>query len=145
MTIQKVLFAFALAVALSGVPSFAQCAQSPLAGHWVANDPNTRGVTRAEIGVGCCDQILNGVPVCSPPDSVHLFGKCHPNDCDWGAQSGHFQNGSGNQLNLSLNQGFVVRTINIRRSGALLRLRIASHYTDHSGRPDRTSIEFLKR
>ena len=91
------VFAAFVGIALAGMlscatPAAALCVTSPMQGQWVNVDSATPGITRADVTVGCCDQILNGVPHCSPPDSVHLFGRCHPSDCDWGTRSGHLQN-----------------------------------------------------
>jgi hypothetical protein len=63
----------------------AQCVQSPEEGKWANADPNTQSLTRAELRFTCQDQILNGQPYPpGPPWHIHLWGKCHPTDCDWG-------------------------------------------------------------
>lgn len=63
----------------------ALCAAQPEDGNWVNYDPNTRSLTRAELRFTCQDQILNGqLYPPGPPWHVHLWGACHPNDCDWG-------------------------------------------------------------
>jgi hypothetical protein len=135
MSSWKRLFALALlitsATALRSSPSVAQCVQSPMAGAWVSVTSATRGLTRAQVQVGCCDQVVNGVPVCSPPDSVHIFGRCHPSDCDWGTVSGHLQNATGNRLQLVYDQGFSRRTVRIDNlSNGNLRIRV---FTDFKG------------
>ena len=43
-------------------------------------------------------------------DSVHLFGRCHPSDCDWGTMSGHLQSPDGRSLQVVYNQGFARKT-----------------------------------
>ena len=63
----------------------AQCVQPPEEGKWANADPNTRSLTRAELRFTCQDQILNGqLYPPGPPWHIHLWGKCHPTDCDWG-------------------------------------------------------------
>jgi hypothetical protein len=61
MSSWKRLFALALliisATALRSSPSVAQCVQSPMAGAWVSVNSATRGLTRAQVQVGCCDQV----------------------------------------------------------------------------------------
>jgi len=79
------LGAFALFVSVA--PQFvgAQCVDPPEDGNWTNTDPNTRSITRIQIRFVCQDQILNGQPYPpGPPWYVHLYGKCHPSDCDWG-------------------------------------------------------------
>lgn len=112
-----------------GAPAWALCVTSPMTGDWVSTNPATRGLTRAEVEVGCCDQVLNGRLVCSPPDSVRLFGRCHPTDCDWGVRTGAFQSGSG--LRLTYNQGFARRTVRIDPlAGGNLRVRVFTDFAD---------------
>jgi hypothetical protein len=139
------LMALALPTMLAGsTPAAAQCVVSPMQGAWVNVDSATRGITRADVTVGCCDQILNGVPHCSPPDSVHLFGRCHPTDCDWGTRSGHLQNNSGTRLDLTYDQGFAIRTVRITPlSGNRLRIRIVNDFKDPN-RADYTSIAIMR-
>jgi hypothetical protein len=126
------------------VPAHAQCVPSPMAGQWVSTNAATRGLTRAEVQVGCCDQVLNGVPVCSPPDSVHLFGRCHPSDCDWGTVSGHLQSPDGRSLQLVYNQGFARKTVRIDAlANGNLRARVFTDFTD-PGRRDYNMIEIMR-
>lgn len=42
------------------------------AGTFVAEDPETRGITRLTL---------------FDDDTVNVWGKCHPTDCDWGTES----------------------------------------------------------
>lgn len=115
-----------------------------MAGAWVSVNSATRGLARAEIQVGCCDQVANGVPVCSPPDSVHIFGRCHPSDCDWGTVSGHLQNASGNRLQLVYDQGFARRTVRIDGlSNGNLRIRVLTDFKD-AARRDYNLTEIMR-
>jgi hypothetical protein len=148
MSSSKRLLPFALfaifAILLSSSPSLAQCVQSPMAGEWVSVNSATRGLTRAQIQVGCCDQVANGVPVCSPPDGVRILGRCHPSDCDWGTVSGHLQNASGNRLQLVYDQGFARRTVRIDRlSTGNLRIRVFTDFKD-TGRRDYNLTEIMR-
>lgn len=148
MSCWKGLLALALftssAMLVGSSPSVAQCVQSPMAGAWVSVNSATRGLTRAEIQVGCCDQVANGVPVCSPPDSVHIFGRCHPSDCDWGTVSGHLQNASGNRLQLVYDQGFARRTVRIDGlSNGNLRIRVLTDFKD-AARRDYNLTEIMR-
>ncbi|WP_442756534.1 hypothetical protein ACNHKD_07970 [Methylocystis sp. JAN1] len=114
---------------LAGSNALALCTNSPMSGDWVSANGATRGLTRAEVEVGCCDQVLNGQPACSPPDSVRLFGKCHPTDCDWGVRTGAFQTSGG--LRLTYDQGFARRTVRINSlSNGNLRVRVFTDFSD---------------
>lgn len=61
------------------------CAEQLEDGRWVNTDPNTRGLTRAELRFTCQDQVLNGqLYPPGPPWHMTLWGACSPNDCAWG-------------------------------------------------------------
>lgn len=80
-----VLGILALASTFAPKSADALCAWPEEEGQWVNTDPNTRGLTRIDVRFVCQDQVLNGKPY--PPGApwyVHLYGSCHPTDCDWG-------------------------------------------------------------
>lgn len=134
-----------LAAVPAAAPAHALCTSSPLQGTWVSVNSQTRGITRAEIVVGCCDQVLNGQLVCSPPDRVRLFGRCHPTDCDWGSVSGHLRTADGRGLHAVYDQGFARRDVTITRLPAnRIRIRIFNDFVA-PGRPDYTSTETMRR
>ncbi|MDN5790936.1 MAG: hypothetical protein L0H25_08715 [Micrococcales bacterium] len=68
----------------------ALCASTPMLGSWHNIDPNTRALTRVNVGLVCgdvrqCDE--NGH--CTGGDTyvtMRPFGKCSPSDCDWGVR-----------------------------------------------------------
>ena len=107
--------AIAVAGGLLAPPAAAQCAVQPQDGAWVNLNPNTRSITRVVLRFTCQDQVLNGQPFPpGPPWHVHIFGKCHPIDCDWhevGAQ--RLNNG---QIFATYNQGFATRTVHAQMS-----------------------------
>lgn len=122
--------------------AFALCTTSPMSGDWVSVNGATRGVTRAEVEVGCCDQLQNGRRVCSPPDSVRLFGKCHPSNCDWGARTGAFQTQNG--MRLTYNQGFATRAVRLDSlANGNLRVRVFTNFTDPR-RADYSMTEIMR-
>ncbi len=130
LSLASAVLGLAVTFAVAG-PARAQCVASPMSGQWVSVNPATRGLTRAAVTVGCCDQVLNGVPVCSPPDSVHLFGRCHPTDCDWGSVTGHLQSQNGRRLTAVYNQGFAKRTVRIDSlANGNLRVRVFTDFVD---------------
>jgi hypothetical protein len=85
------------------------CAEQPEEGTWVPVAPNDF-ITKVGIRLNCQDQILNGEPY--PPGApwyIHLWGKCHPADCDWGEAGG--QRLHSGALYFFYNQGFAKRYV----------------------------------
>lgn len=117
-------------------------------GAWSNDDPNTGGITRVEVQMICNDVVLCGVDEnghvdCeepSPPWRVHLWGKCHPSDCDWGVVNGQdFYTSDGTKwIYAFYNHGFAKRYVYLKpsslRPGHLF-LWMLSDFTD-PGRPD---------
>ena len=74
-----------LVITFSAKPAQASCILPQEQGHWRNADPSTNSLTRIELRFVCQDLVINGELF--PPGSpwyVHLWGKCHPSDCDWG-------------------------------------------------------------
>jgi hypothetical protein len=79
-------------------------------GKWRNADPNTRSLTRIELDFTCQDQILNGEPYPpGPPWHTHVWGKCHPSDCDWGNVGG--ERLSNDKIYSRYNQGYARRYV----------------------------------
>jgi len=91
----------------------ALCAFQDEEGEWVNADSDTRSLTRAELRFTCQDQILNGQPYPpGPPWHIHLWGKCHPTDCDWGEVGGETVTiGHRSYIHTVFNQGFATRYV----------------------------------
>lgn len=110
-----VMAALALAMAAWPATVGAQCIQPQEEGSWVNADANTRSLTRIQLRFVCQDQIHNGQPYPpGPPWYVHVFGKCHPTDCDW-AEVGAQQLGTGH-VYAFYDQGFAKRYVYSRMS-----------------------------
>jgi len=82
-------------------------------GFWVNEDTDTQSITKIDI------QKVGDI-IC-----VHIWGKCHPTDCDWG-----------------------IETTDISEELILLsdgRLKVITfcHFTDNSGRLDYESTEYF--
>lgn len=124
----------------------ALCAEQPEDGAWVNIDPNTRSITRINLRFICQDQIRNGeLYPPGPPWYVHLWGKCHPADCDWG-EVGATRTGSG-WIYAYYNQGFARRYVYARMSTVrpgLLYLYIWTNFTD-PGRADYAIRAYFRR
>jgi hypothetical protein len=73
------------ALLTSAVSATALCVTPVEEGRWINIDPDTRGLPRIELTFVCQDQVLNGEPYPpGPPWYIHAWGRCHPQDCDWG-------------------------------------------------------------
>jgi hypothetical protein len=93
----------------------ALCIQPQEEGNWRNSDPNTRSLTRIQLRFVCQDQILNGQPYPpGPPWYVHVYGKCHPQDCDW--QEVGAQQLSTGHIYAFYDQGFAKRYVYARMS-----------------------------
>jgi hypothetical protein len=100
---------------LAASPASALCAAQDEDGSWVNADANTNSITRIQVRFVCQDQILNGQPYPpGPPWYVHVFGKCHPTDCDWGEVDA--QRLSTGHIYGSYDQGFAKRYVYARMS-----------------------------
>jgi hypothetical protein len=121
-------------------PARALCVQPQEEGHWTNDDPNTRSLTRAELRFTCQDQILNGQPYPpGPPWHIHLWGKCHPTDCDWGEVGAtEVTVGGRTYIYAVYHQGFATRYVyadmSLYRSGELW-IWMWTDFTDPA-RPD---------
>jgi len=103
-------------------------------GSWVSSNPNTRMLTKGRIykqGRGIY---------------VHLWGKCHPNDCDWGSIGARV---NVNRLNIIWNKGFVRRVMIIKGLNYYngkyhkLRIKTTNYYNDSRG--VRRTVEYMNR
>jgi hypothetical protein len=103
-------------------------ARDPLAGRWNNQNPETKGITRIEIGGDA------GHP------TVRAWGKCEPADCDWGTQTATQAEGV---IRVTWNQGFVRRNLTIMPDAGRLRVVADSVYTD--SRPARQLREYFVR
>ena len=75
---------------------------------------------------------------------VDAWGKCHPNDCNWGVRNAHVIN--PNKIEVFWDQGFVRRRMIIKKVGLnRIKVRTRSHYVDGSGRADKITVEFMHK
>ena len=103
-------------------------------GRWSNVDAATRGITRVEI----TRSGLNLV--------VHMWGKCTPTDCDWGTVTTPVTDATDKVLKIKWVMSFKTDTqkLTLLPDG---RLRVDSftHYTDNSGRADRSDTYFFQK
>jgi len=122
---------------------------APEYGDWVNADPNTGSITRIELrdcqSVTVCDG-----DVCTIQYDVgwamHLFGKCHPTDCDWGWTAAQERRASGHIPGF-YDQGFAKRYVFARmsqfRDGELW-VNVRTDFVD-PGRADYDSQDWFVR
>jgi hypothetical protein len=141
-------FCICLGLALAFVSNEArsQCVTPQQQGNWANADPQTNSITRIQVRFVCQDQVLNGQPYPpGPPFYFHLFGKCHPTDCDWG-EVGANPISSG-QIYGFYDQGFAKRFVYIKMSQnrpGQLWVYVWTDFTDPS-RPDYATNNWFVR
>lgn len=125
------LVAATLALAVCNDPD---AGETGFEGYWTNQDPNTGNITHVQIGVE--GELL----------VVHMWGKCHPTDCDWGEQRIPLSDAADGLLSIAWNPGFKIETqeLSVLADG---RLKVAGwvHYTDGSGRSDRSYTDYFRR
>jgi hypothetical protein len=132
---------------LASKPVEAQCAVQPEDGSWVNVNPTTRSITRIQLRFTCQDQVVNGQP--NPPGPawhVHVFGKCHPSDCDWGEIGAQRLNNG--QIFAVYNQGFAKRFVTAQMSPqqpSRLQVIVRTDFTDPNRRDYNTNDLFNKQ
>ena len=102
--------------------SCGQQAADKFRGVWLNQDSRTRGVTKVEIR-------SEGRAIL-----IHVWGACHPQDCDWGERSSV---GNGGVRRVEWHTGFSVNRQEFAiGSDGRLSIVTRTHYTDSSGRRD---------
>lgn len=128
-----VLGVMVLAV-LVACPAFAAMGQ--FVGKWSNTDANTRGITTLEIAAASPNTL-----------SVHAWGQCQPQDCDWGRVPGYpyGPNVSANLMNTAnavtalYKTGFNETILVLHSNGAQLRADVFTRFTDNSNRSSYTA------
>jgi hypothetical protein len=127
---------------------FSQCITPFEAGNWTNIDLSTRGITHINVNFSCNDVVLcgvdqNGNVTCQPPPppfQVHLWGKCHPSDCDWSTASGnvYIAPDGTHWIYIYYDQGFAKRYVYLKPSALFPGDLFMWMYTDFSdpGRAD---------
>jgi len=100
-------------------------------GNWVNQDLDTSGITHVVI-----------TPIGPARVSIHVFGQCHPTDCDWGVVEGHsyfsgVSSGDVIMVTGTFNAGFARKFLIFRRArGERLEFEALTEFRDNSGRQD---------
>ena len=101
-------------------------------GTWVNTDTNTNGLTKVVVkGAG-------------GKASVHVWGKCSPQDCDWGwSNCNSYADG---HLSTHYRSDLSVRNLTITMPNpGTLTVQMHTHFIDNSGRPDQDATYTFRR
>lgn len=104
-------------------------------GTWKNQDPNTDGLTTVKIRKQGGDYL------------VRMYGKCHPEDCDWGELAIPVSESADNQFLLHWNHNGIIadQTVKYLPEKDLLSVETKTRFEDGSGRQAYSSTEYFKR
>jgi len=127
-----------LVLLITILPAYTSAQSSEMQGEWVSMSARTRGITRIVI---TRDQ--DGY-------SVEAWGKCHPQDCEWGRT---VLNPVGkNVQDHSIKAGFAVwepsfasKHLMLSLDRRMLRVETVTSFRDRSGRASYRIVEYLRR
>ena len=103
-------------------------------GQWANVNSKTGSVTRIDIRQDN-DRII-----------VHMWGRCHPKECDWGKAIANIQGKDNALLSVTWNFGFSIKTQELRLLyGSKLELSTHTHFIDKSKRNDYDTKEYFLR
>ena len=97
-----------------------------LSGIWKNANPQTRGITKLDVQP-------SGDLV-----SVHAWGACSPQDCDWGTVKGAV---TAESASVTWDQSFVLRKMTLTTDSGRLRMVLDSVYRDK--RPPQQAVEYF--
>ena len=154
---RQVGFGLIITLALLIVAASAQASLRPPVneeGSWVNYDQATRGVTRLDFdrkveditdcSNGICRRVIGGKTLYF----IHLFGKCHPTDCDWGEVEGARMTGNlEGWYHFVYDHGFAKRYVYVRtyeQWPGWLRFWMYTDFADPS-RDDYTIDDWFRR
>ena len=146
---RKVSLILLMAILMLALTSSAFAVLNQFRGHWKNIDPNTRGVTTLNIDI-------RGNLV-----TIRAWGKCHPQDCDWGRVTAHAYapNVSSNlqakaralsaifrkSFSLTLMVIHPQQQTKLQRRTKRLQAEIMTHFTDNSGRTDYNAVYIFEK
>lgn len=129
----------ALVILVSLLAATADAQKDRFVGTFVTADSKTGGITRLTLG---------------DDDTVNVWGRCHPRDCDWGTENtiayapsaGAELRSSATAMSAVYVKGFATKIVIIRPLDEnRLRVDVFTHFTDRSGRTDYAAKQVLVR
>lgn len=131
--------ALAAAIATAALTGAAWANIGEFIGSWNNVDSGTRDITRVVVSPAGAGEV-----------TVQAFGRCHPQDCDWGVVPGHgFADNVGSNdirvVKARFNAGFKHTDLTLRLTPNGLRYQILTTFTDNSGRSDYEAEGMLRR
>jgi len=139
---KKILFSLCCGFILLFVSASSYAALDDFVGTWKNVDLNTRGITTLKIKADGPDVI------------VHVWGKCHPKDCDWGENTAHAYGPNASSNIMTNAQAIIARfktsfseTILIVSTAGSNKLRVKAYtrFRDDSGRSNYVAEYKFKR
>ncbi|MCK9441921.1 MAG: hypothetical protein M0Q13_10940 [Methanothrix sp.] len=138
----KIFLSFVTACLLLLI-SLSTCTASlaQFAGDWSNVDPNTGGITKLSIAIS------------GDSANVHVWGKCHPTDCDWGAVAAFAfapdvssdPVSQAQALMAIFDAGFSETTLFINPQGSRLSVQSYTRFKDSSGRSNYASSDVFQK
>jgi hypothetical protein len=102
------------------------------AGSWLNTDENTRGITKVQIREH------------DSKADVRVWGKCSPQDCDWGWTPAN--SSTDGHLTANYQSAKIVRDLTLTMTNRMtLKVKVRTQYKDNSGRPTRIATYSFKR
>lgn len=116
-------------------PKASVCAQ--LIGGWRNVDANTRSLPEVAIE-GTCKPGRSDL-------QMHIWGKCHPKNCDWGKTPTVYDDATGQGVGETATSFEVTKIVYFLDEKGRLAIRTNTHFTDRSGRPDKEETDILEK
>lgn len=139
---KRTIFSSTLAFLFLLCHSISFAALNQMTGNWKNTDPNTRGITTLVI-----DGNANNL-------SMHAWGKCHPQDCDWGEVDAYAYasnvsapvNPTAQAVSAVFSTAFSQTLVIIKPAGNnMIRAEVFTRFTDRSNRSDYRDTYTFKR
>jgi hypothetical protein len=138
--LQRSLSFAAASIALTAsLVSPAMAAPGDFVGTWVNKDANTRGITRLVITSAGGNKL-----------NIQVFGKCHPQDCDWGKTSLvtyglNVQDTNHSYASANYNKSFANSFLTLGHSGNQIMLQGYTQFLDNSNRQNYYSRDYFQK
>ena len=110
------------------------CDATGFLGYWTNENSSTGGITHVDMRINGGDLV------------VHMWGKCHPVDCDMGELSTPVTNAEDGVVSLYWVKSFKNEDQELSvLNGGRLRVKGHVHFTDNSGRADYWYTEYYSK